>query len=280
MVSDVKIDQVPARSVAAFSNRIQADIKFGIGPRHHLITYGLLIGALAVLTFGVGIAFELKSFADQTLAANQTEIVAEPLAFDDTDLALFADEAESKLVTVSVQECGVTARVPGFLTGPQTVLVKRSAVTTDTTPVIRMADGTVVPGQVLGWSIVDDIAVINLAQPAEGPVFEWSAANQAPLGTGLVALDLSRPTGGASVITVTDLGRNRSTGLIETLQLEPSPPAGSIILDLIARIVAIVGGSEAATADAIRPAIGRILAAPDYPASNCPVVEEPVVEGE
>lgn len=252
--------KVAPDGVAARTTRLDGAVKLGPTESHLLLTLGAPLLAGALLIAGV-----VGSYSIRTSQAAEVEAAAEQVILD----AAAISEANTAVVRLDLDGCGIIDRTTGFLFADRTILVPQSAIVTDHRPTVYLDDGTNSSAETLGWSLVRNLAIVRADERLSGGL-EWGVSSRVKVGDIVSVLAITGP-GIASPIPATIETTNTLNGRNSSFGLDIGAAEGSVVLNADGFVIGVVDGANLAQAsDDVAPAISRLILANDRPRAICP----------
>lgn len=224
------------------------------------MTIGAPLVAGLLLVGGV-----LGSYNIRTSEAEEIEAAAVELEIE----AAAAPVDNAAVVRLDLDGCGIIDRTTGFLFADRTILVPRSEVITDHRPTVQMSDGTSSSSEILGWSLIRNLAVVRADDRLTGGL-EWGVSSRVATGDVVSVLAVTGP-GVATPIPATVAETNTVNGVNVSFGLDVSVTEGSLVLNTAGFVVGVVDGQNLAQAsDDIAQVISRVVLADERPQAVCP----------
>ena len=258
-----------ARKVLAASSRIEANVKIGPTSQHSLFSIGGSVLAVVALIVGAVLGYPTA----EVVASPSDLPTPSTLAITDTNtFSIDADGvaavAEPMMVQLTLTGCGTRSKAPGFITENSLIVASRTALLRDTSPIVTLADGTVLNAQVIGWSRELDIAVLS----SNGPIpsgLTWGSSRRLKVGgeSAIIESFLDQVSGRNARIGDVET----RDGLVVTFGFEnASLRGGSPALNEFAAVLGVINtAGRLVPAEDIRAAIGEFRVDPQNPSNEC-----------
>lgn len=252
--------KVAPDGVAARTTRLDGTVKLGPTKTHRLLTLSAPLMAGLLLIGGA-----LGSYRIRTSQAEEVEAAAaEPLI--DTSAV---SQSSSAVVRLDLDGCGVIGQTTGFLFADQTILVPQSLIVTDNRPTALLSDGTSLATEIIGWSLVRDLAVVRAEERHSGGL-RWGVSSRVSEGDVVSVLAINGP-GVVTPVPATIETANTVNGRNTSFELDVNAAAGSVVLNAEGFVIGVLDSQRLAQAsDDVAPAMSRVVLANDRPQAVCP----------
>ena len=265
------------RSVAAFSSRLNSNIKLGRKQSHTALVAGAVLVAAAALGMGTAIGIQrtdvpaqiaMSSLTVPVLPTDEPLVVEGPVeGFDPAAVVRIAE----------TPECGAPISTYGAVVEGGTVVAPLFSTQNGDTPAIR-GDGITTDSDIIGLSNPDDLAVLRPADRIEQRLL-LATATQIRAGTALAVVSASSSRVTLRPAVVTDFetrdGIVHSFTITTTFSDTPDPSGesfarGTFVVDEAGNLAGMADNTGAfVTAQRISETVARFQANPSFPQPVC-----------
>lgn len=247
--------------VAARTTRLDGAVKLGPTESHRFLTIGAPLLGAALLIAGI-----MGSYNIRTSQAEEVEAAEAQVSLD----AAAVSDANTAVVRLDLDGCGIIDRTTGFLFADRTILVPQSAIATDHRPTVHLTDGTSSSAETLGWSLTRNLAIVRADDRLTGGL-EWGVSSRVKADDIVSVLAISGP-GIASPVPATITETNTMNGRNVSFGLDIRAAEGSVVLNADGFVIGVFDAANTAQAsDDVAPAVSRLVLANERPRSICPV---------